>query len=646
MRMTWKRRKHFAFLTSTLLVLSVLFLTAWPILAEETQPRAEVSAQPAAASVSAGLLHSAMINYDGQVFMWGDNTYGQLGVSGDDYYDSPQWLDLPDQAVAVSLGAYHTLVLLADGTVWAFGRNAFGQLGTGDTENQSLPIRVEGLPKITAISAGSWHSLALGDDGSIWAWGNNTNFQIGDVESEIIKGTGGQVLGSRCTKPVQILTGGAAAIAAGGLHSMYLDAGGQVFAWGDNSKGQLGDGTTQSHAIPAIVPGLQDVNAIAAGYQHSIALIKGETGDQLLAWGDDSLGQLGLGAGLTSDSFRAVPVRVDTTDDIISGNDRILTITAAYAQTAVTVPGRDTAGNILPGRQRLLVWGSNSNGQLALGKASSQNKPQIVGGTFNGWTGYDFLPFDSIALGGSHMLVLSSKGLLAAAGRGDRGQLGNVSVLDRSQLVPVDIADVIRPVWVGDCSLSAVWNEDDELVVRWPAAQDNRTVVNYRVTLTSPLGKVKTIDAGNQLVWTFSDAAPEVAYIITVMACDTGSVEAGDETLSHLTGWIMPASATLDATISDYFGEEIIESNPRFSFVRSNWHPDPENQVRPLEVPWDVSTIYGSSAIELPAVWLGYRIALAAAFILLIVMMIDILRRWLHDKKLHEPHVRSATISQ
>jgi len=309
-----------------------------------------------------------------------------------------------------------------------------------------------------------------------------------------MKGTGGQILGSRCPRPVQIIQTGAVAIAAGGLHSMYLDDQGRIFAWGDNSKGQLGDGTTQSHAAPAIVPGLTDVSGIAAGYQHSIVVIRGQASDRLYAWGDDSLGQLGIGSGLSSEAFRTVPVRVDLTNDSNDSNDRIITFTAGYAQTAVTVPARDQDGIIDPVHQQLLVWGSNSNGQLALGPASSQNKPIAVSGIFNGWPGSSFLPFDAIALGGSHMLVLSSKGLLAAAGRGDRGQLGNVSVLDRNQLVNVSFPDVIRPVWVGSCSLSAEYNPAGELVVRWPAAQDNRLVVNYRVELANPLGTVKTVN--------------------------------------------------------------------------------------------------------------------------------------------------------
>lgn len=632
MRTIQNRRHYINLLAGIILIAGIVFFSTSPSVAAAMTASARLTAEPVAASLSAGLLHSAMINYDGQLYVWGDNTYGQLGLTGDDYYDSPQWLELSDTAAAVSLGAYHTLVLLADGTVWSFGRNAFGQLGTGGTENSGRPVQVGGLPPIVDIAAGSWHSLALGEDGSVWAWGNNTNYQIGDVESEIIKGTGGQVLGSRCPLPVKIISAGAAAIAAGGLHSLYLDVSGQVFAWGDNSKGQLGDGTNQPHAIPAIVPGLSGVSGIAAGYQHSLAVIRGRVSDQLFAWGDDSLGQLGIGAGLTADSFRTVPVRVDLTRDTNPDNDRVLKLKAAFAQSAVTMPAIDANGISDPERQQLLVWGSNSNGQLALGDTSSQNLPDELGGTYNFWTGSDFLPFDDIALGGSHMLVLSSKGLLAAAGRGDRGQLGNVSVLDRSRLVPVDVPDVIRPVWVGSCQISAVYNESEELVVRWPAAQDNRTVANYRVKLASPMGTIKIVDAGNQLSWAFDGVNPEVAYKISVMACDADSVSASEESLSRLVGYRLPATALPGASAADYFSE-IFESVPQVNFAASNWQPDSKNLVRPLEVPWDISSIYGKDAVERPADWRVFNITIGGAALLAVLMLLDIWRRKVHKKE-------------
>ncbi len=608
----FRRNRHLVTIASLMIAIMLTLLpTAVAAASDDQRP---------AARLSAGLLHSAMINYDGQLYVWGDNVNGQLGIVGEDYCDIPQLVELPDKAIEVSLGSYHTMVLLADGTVWTFGRNAYGQLGDGTTQSSSLPVMVADLPKIVAIAAGSQHSMALGEDGSVWAWGNNTNGQVGDVPSDTIIKSDGQVFGTRRIVPATIVASGATAIAAGGSHSMYLSDQAKVYAWGNNSKGQLGDGTTLSHNLPSLVPGLDGSALIAAGYDHSLSVIRHDGFDELMAWGDNSLGQLGTGGGLKADSVQTIPMRADLTGDQDIYNDHVLSLFAGYAQSAVTVPAGDS------GRQRLLIWGSNSNGQLAQGDIISQNQANDVDGTFNYWTGNDFLPFDDIALGGNHVLVLSSKGLLAASGHGDRGQLGNASILDRNHLVPVTVPDVIRPVWVGDCQVSAGYNRDGALVIRWPAAQDNQTVAGYLVSIANPKGLVLTTYVNDQLTLTYDKASPTTAYEITVMACDINSIETDELTLSRLVGYVLPAAAAPGDTAAKYFADVSV-SVPQVDYLLSNWHPDSKDLVRPLEVPWDISSIYGKSAIQPPADWVGYALTAVVAIILILLMVFDFLRR-------------------
>jgi alpha-tubulin suppressor-like RCC1 family protein len=597
----------------------------------------EYMAKPVAARVAAGLLHSAMISYDGQLYVWGDNTYGQLGLAGVDYSDSPQPVKLPARAAAVSLGAYHTLVVLDDGSVYAFGRNAFGQLGNGTTANALQPVQVTGLPAIVDVAAGSYHSLALAKDGSVWAWGNNSDGEVGDVAAEEIIDAGGKSIGSRCTLPVQIIGSGAVAIAAGGYHSLYLDKAGLVYAWGDNSLGQLGDGTTQSHAQPGQVPGLSSVSAIAAGYQHNLALCRQAGRDALMAWGDDSLGQLGIGSSPAGKVTRTLPVRVDVTSDTNPDNDHIVAIQAGYAQSAAIVPLISGDGSVDVNRQRLLLWGSNSSGQLATDRADTVSRPRPVIASSNGWTGDSFLPFDGVALGGWHSLVLSSKGLLAAAGRGDMGQLGNLSVLDRSQFGAIDLPDPIRPAWLATSQVSLAFDLEQNLVVRWPAAQDNRTVAGYRVRLACSDGQVTTFDAGKALVAVVSNALPGQAYEATVMAYDRDAAQAPDETLSRLVGYVLPDNAWPAAVPADYF-PAARESIPNVANPANHWQPDSQGLVRPLEVPWDVSAIYGPSAIAPPGNWLVFLLAaIVAALILLIVFVHEVL--WIRRHKISR-HIR------
>lgn len=630
-----------------LLVSLLLLLAGQPVLAAATAAEPAGQEQPVAARLAAGLQHSAMINYDGKLYVWGDNTFGQLGLGTLDYSDSPQLVGLPGQVAEVSLGTYHTLAVMADGSVYAFGRNAFGQLGTGNTENADRPVLVEGLPPIKAVAAGSWHSLALGEDGSVWAWGNNTNFQVGPAASEVIKDTEGKVLGTRCLKPIRIINEGAVAIAAGGQFSMYLDDSGRVLAWGDNSRGQLGDGTTEARAQPKQIFGLDPVTAIAAGYEHCLALSRQQDHDSLYTWGDDSLGQLGIGSDPADGIYRSLPQRLDVNGDQDPLNDQVVLIQAGYSQSAITVPAVLEKGEAGPAKQQLLVWGNNSAGQLGLGQTGSQIRPKTLNGTFDGWTGDKFLPFDAIAFGGYHLLVLSSKGLLAGAGQGERGQLGNFSVLNRNQLTAIDMPDVIRPGWLEAASLSAQYNEGGDLVVRWPAAQDNRVVAGYLVRMRTSDDKVRYIDAKDQLFWVFSGIAPNLACEITVMPYDSESSRAQASSLSYLAGYALPADAGAGSeTLSDYF-PEMKTSVWRAGGSGNHWVPDPRGLVQPLELPWNASSIYGQKSMPRPAIWREFTYMAWGTGLLFLLVIIDMARRHSRKKKrLLVSRVRAGSYQQ
>ncbi|MGI6334684.1 MAG: hypothetical protein ACOX1A_08930 [Saccharofermentanales bacterium] len=622
------RANRLLHLTLVFLLAFFTFFVASDHLAAAQMPIAQARLSPnkVAARLSAGLLHSALINYDQKLYVWGDNTYGQLGLTGDDYYDCPQWLDLPCGAVEVSLGGYHSLVLLEDGSVWSFGRNAYGQLGNGETTNAFTPIQIQGLPRIKAIAAGFMHSLALDVNGNVWGWGDNTKKQVGQVQDEQILNSSGTVLGSRCLTPKMIVSSTAVAIAAGGQHSMYLNRNGQVYAWGDNSKGQLGDGTNQPQAKPAVVPGLESVSRIVAGYQHNLAVIRLPDRDTVMVWGDDSLGQLGLASGLTADASRNIPIRADLTGDDNPQNDRVIDLTAGYAQTAALVPAVNEQGLMENNRQILLVWGSNSNGQLALGAATSQNRPTAVAQLLDGWYGDDYLPFDALAIGGGHLLLLSSTGQLGAAGRGDRGQLGNLSILDRNRLTPVLIPDAIRPAWVDGAGLSLTWNAQN-LTIRWPSAQDNREVVGYRVQLRTSENQVATYQNDSWTYLTIEDADPAVAYEITVMAYDDESSTADHRTLSRLVSYVLPQNSESDARPIDFFGQPT-ESIYQIDAGQNNWRPDPQNMIRPLSVPWPRTTPQNSHRFVFPADRSGLYWTAAITSALILLVLIDIIRRW------------------
>jgi hypothetical protein len=257
-------------------------------------------------AISAGGEHSLALLSNGTVMAWGNNEAGQLGNGKNAKSNVPVAVKGLTGVTAISAGGEHSLALLSNGTVMAWGANAEGQLGNGKNAKSNVPVAVKGLTGVTAISAGGEHSLALLKSGAVMAWGSNLSGQLG-VGSEQVKGEEEveEVEIEKSDVPVAVkgLTG-VKAVAAGGEHSLALLATGVVVAWGSNSAGQLGNGTRGGFANTATpVSGLTGVAAISAGAHHSLALLAGGT---IMAWGYNPFGQLGDGSKVDKD----VPVAV------------------------------------------------------------------------------------------------------------------------------------------------------------------------------------------------------------------------------------------------------------------------------------------------------------------------------------------------
>ncbi|MFN2504511.1 MAG: RCC1 domain-containing protein, partial [Acidimicrobiales bacterium] len=224
---------------------------------------------------------------------WGRNPVGQIGDGTATDRLVPTPTANSSQMVSVAAGGYHTLGVKADGTAWAWGWNILGQLGDGTTVDRLVPVQVPGLTDVVAVSAGLVHSLALKADGTVWAWGWNGVGVLGD----------GTTINRATPVQVQGLTG-VHSIAAGGYHNLALKVDGTVCAWGWNVLGELGDGTTVDHATPVLVSGLPAVTSVAAGALHSMALV-GSSGE-VWTWGWNGVGQLGDGTNVT----RLSPVKL------------------------------------------------------------------------------------------------------------------------------------------------------------------------------------------------------------------------------------------------------------------------------------------------------------------------------------------------
>jgi len=183
-----------------------------------------------------------------QVWAWGYNRSGQIGVT--DVFENPDPLRMSGitGVIAVAGGDDHTLALRSDGTVWAWGEGILGELGHGDLHVSPVPVQVLGpggvgfLTDVTAITVARTangavrHNLALRSDGTVWAWGTND--------------AGERTFTPRAV-PVQVSgLAGVTAVAAGYEHSLALKSDGTVWAWGWNAYGQLGDGTFTDRATP------------------------------------------------------------------------------------------------------------------------------------------------------------------------------------------------------------------------------------------------------------------------------------------------------------------------------------------------------------------------------------------------------------
>lgn len=372
-------------------------------------------------AIAAGCYHTVALKDDGTVWSWGHNGAMQLQDGTQENRAVPVQIAGITDAVAIAAGGYHTMVLRADGTVWAWGYHSNGQVGDGidpAVGNIHTLAQVINLTYMTSISAGYLSSAAVRIDGTLYTWGLNLDGQLGDGTSQD-QWAPVQVFDSSGLAPLNLGAVGEPppsiallkldgmnrpAVSAGGVHGLAVSPGGEVWAWGSNYYGQLGNGANEDSATPVSVAGISNAIGIAAGYQFSMALL--EDGS-VRTWGDNSSGQLGDGTQTPSN----VPVEP-------AGLPRIAAVSAGnYFSAALAADGS------------VWTWGSNSSGQLGNGTLDNSATPAAV---------QDLYGVVAIAAGGFHCLVLKSDGTVYAWGNNDYGQVGSGN----------EVQDVMTPVRV------------------------------------------------------------------------------------------------------------------------------------------------------------------------------------------------------
>jgi alpha-tubulin suppressor-like RCC1 family protein len=301
---------------------------------------------------------------------------------------------------AVAAGESHTVTLKDDGTVWAWGRNNYGQVGNGSLTNILYPTQLTTLTNsIVEVAAGTSHTVALDPVGQVWAWGRNQAGQLGDGTT------------STRSKPILVSSLGNAVhtIEAGEEFTVAVKENGSVWAWGRNTYGQIGDGTLTTRTRPASVSGFTaSVTDIASGFAHSVAL---QSDGTVWTWGLNNYGQLGNGT--VENILRPSQTSLAGVTQVAAGN---------YFSMALRSDGT------------VWTWGSNGSGQLGDGTTVNKSYPTQI-------LGLDRVI--DIACGGSFAMALKSDGSIWAWGYNSSGQVGDGTTTTRSRPVRVNGANLI-----------------------------------------------------------------------------------------------------------------------------------------------------------------------------------------------------------
>lgn len=317
-------------------------------------------------------------------------------------------LAIPQNSASIAAGEYHTLAVGSSGSVWAWGLNTSGQLGDHTIIERTRPTPVVGLRGVIAVSSGAYHSLALRGDGTVAAWGHNSLGQLGNgsfADSSAYLPIAFPL--NADNSPVRIV-----AVAAGSYHNLALADDGKIYAWGLNSDGQLGDGTTVTRNQPVLVSGTvgNGIRAIAAGAYHSVALT---SNGSVLGWGANFYGALGSVNPEQPRFFTPTPVPMGTNVGIVG------IAAGAYHTMAIADGGSAVA----------LGW--NGYGELGDGSTTTRSNPAFVGQV----AGVTYLAASRAVSG--HCLGLISNGSVWSWGGGTFGQLGNLPKQDQLLALPV-----------------------------------------------------------------------------------------------------------------------------------------------------------------------------------------------------------------
>ncbi|KAK0097381.1 hypothetical protein PV326_002182 [Microctonus aethiopoides] len=220
--------------------------------------------------IACGGHHSAAISNAGLLYTWGKGRYGRLGHGDSDDQSKPRIVsalhDYKAVDVACGSGDAQTLCVTDDDNVWSWGDGDYGKLGRGGSDGCKTPMKIESLAGlgVVKVECGSQFSVALTRSGAIYTWGKGDYHRLGHGTDDHVR---------RPRKVAALQGKKIISIATGSLHCVACSDKGEVFTWGDNDEGQLGDGTTSALQRPRLVHALQGkkITRVACGSAHTLA---------------------------------------------------------------------------------------------------------------------------------------------------------------------------------------------------------------------------------------------------------------------------------------------------------------------------------------------------------------------------------------
>jgi len=350
--------------------------------------------------VVCGTQFTVALRSDSTLWSWGSNGNGQLGIGNLVQQKSPVQIGADHDWKDISAGSCHCNAIKTDGTLWGWGLNNHGQIGDSTIIQRNSPVQIGADNNWAITGSAVVHSYAIKTNGTLWSWGYNIFGALGD-STLVEKHYPAQVGDDSNWKNV-----------SGGVgHTLGVKTDGTLWSWGFNANGQIGDSTTVNSLVPKqICPGANWID-VSAGYEFSLALKSDST---LWSWGFNGNGQLGNG----TISQSLIPAQV--------GSDHDWVKIAAGSGYSFGIKSDST----------LFGWGANYYGCLGSEDATTTNPDPVkigIGKNWNSISAAKGFPSGSVVIG-FHSLGLKSQGtVICSTGWNANGQLGDSTIIDKSQ---------------------------------------------------------------------------------------------------------------------------------------------------------------------------------------------------------------------